>query len=1132
MHLAALCRLFLRAAFGLLVFVFSFSVWSADLVVNHDDTPDPGPAGGIFTYTIRVDNNGPIGVVAATLSDTLPPGSTFVDVTTTAGACLAPVAGVINCTLGDIPFTSPVTSSVTVVVRVRLPTAGVWTNTVTAGSATPDPNPANNTNNVENTTALSAADLAVNASVAPAVVVAGENYNYTVSVTNNGPDSMGAADTQGITFTVPGGAFVTSIPTGAGWVCLPAAGYPLASGANVSCTRTGALAVGATTPNITIPAVTNVVGAVTASFSIANSTMPDGDLTNNTATVNVASGSGSEVSITKTVAPSGTVAVGSNVTYTLTPRHNGGIPPGTTAPSVITVTDTLGAGLTYVSAVGAGWTCDAAALPVITCTRPGPYLGGNFTNMPVITIVATVAALGVQTNTSVISIPEVDPIPANNTSSVNITGSNDADLRMTKTASVNPVVPGQPFNYLLTVRNLGPLPVAAGQTITVTDTLPATIELTATPTGTGWTCLPNAGFPIAGAVVTCTRNGPLAVNANAPVITVPVQQPLAGASSNTACTALAGAGPVDSNAANDCGTFNGIASATQADLRIVKTAGPDPVNAGDDLTYTLTVTNLGPDTSTNVTVSDTLGSLVTTGGLQSINPSQGTCTPVGPYPLNGASQNLSCNLGTMNMGDTATITVVVKPSIAITGNRSNTATVTSPDIGDPVLGNNSSTVTTTVTAVADVQVTKTASPLSIQAGAPLTYTATVRNNGPSSAQTVVLTDVLPANAGFINLVSINGGGVCGTVPAAGATGGTLSCSWASIASGTQFTVTYRVRPLASAVGGTLVNTASVTTTTLESTLANNNATTSTPVTAAVLDILVNKADNIDPVTLGTSVIYTITVTNSGPSSGTNIVMTDIFPAPASSPTATFSYQGALTVNAGGVCVEPALGVTSGTLTCTFPTLDGGQVATVTYTMRAETLTIGGALTGTAFNEASVTVNEPETTLLNNRVTHDTTARRFAEVTDLSITKTTPPVCKEPGNALVYTITVTNVGPAVSTAAQVIDALPAGVTFVSAPGCVLAAGTVTCPVGVLAVGASRVFTINLTLNNPYAGADPLLNTAIVDSPGDPVAGNNSAVASVSLCGAGPVPIPTLSEWAMMLLAGLMMLVAIGYQKRRA
>jgi len=43
---------------------------SADLVVNHADSPDPGPAGGIFTYTLRIDNNGPNGAVGVTLTDT------------------------------------------------------------------------------------------------------------------------------------------------------------------------------------------------------------------------------------------------------------------------------------------------------------------------------------------------------------------------------------------------------------------------------------------------------------------------------------------------------------------------------------------------------------------------------------------------------------------------------------------------------------------------------------------------------------------------------------------------------------------------------------------------------------------------------------------------------------------------------------------------------------------------------------------------------------------------------------------------------------------------------------------------------------------------------------------------------
>lgn len=1094
---------------------------SADLVVNHSDSPDPGPAGGLFTYTVRIDNNGPNAANGVTLADTLPPGSTFVDVTSTAGTCAPPAGGIINCVLGNLPFTSPVTSFVTVTIRVRLPAAGVWTNTATAGSATADPNTSNNVNSIQGTTAVIASDLALLAVPSAASVTAGQAFSYALTATNNGPDDLPADATQTISFTVPTGVAITGVPSGAGWSCLPASPYPLTSG-NVVCSRSGALATGASAATLTIPAVSNIAGTVTAAFAVAAikgdaSVMPDGDSSNNTVTVSLTSNGGSDVAITKTASPT-TIAQGSDVTYTLTPRLNGGEQPGA-GGGMITVTDTLGAGLTFVSATSSDWNCGNVG-QVITCTRPGPYTGGNFTNMPAITIVATAVNLGTLTNTASIAIPETDPVPANNTSAVNVTSSNDADLRMTKTASVNPVVPNQDFNYTLTVRNLGPLAAGAGQTLTVTDTLPVNVSLTALPSGTGWSCSHDGGsFPVAGPVtITCTRAGPLSVNANAPAITVPARVTAAASVLNNACAALSGTGPVDSNPANDCNGVTVIATATQADLRVIsKTAAPATVNAGEDLTYVISVENLGPDAATNVTVSDTLASLVNTGGFQSAVASQGTCTP--NTVTNGTSQNLSCNLGTLNAGASATVTVVVRPSIATSGNRSNTATIRSPDIGDPVLSNNSGSVSSAVTAIADIAVSKTATPLSVPAGAPLTFVATVRNNGPSTAQTVSMSDTLPGNAAFISVSAVTGGGSCTSVPAAGVIGGNLVCGWGAIASGSQVTVTYSVRPLNSAVGANVVNNVAASTLTAESSLANNSATTSTPVTAAQLDILINKVDSVDPVDLGQSTVYTITIHNSGPSYGTNVVMTDVFPAPAASPSATFSYQGALTVDAGGACVEPAIGVTGGTLTCTFPGLASGQSAVVTYAMRAESLTVPGATSGTAFNRASVTVDEVETTNANNSVTHDTTARRSSVITDLGITKRVAAGTLVAGGNIDYTLTVINNGPLASDGAQVIDVLPAGVSFVSAPDCIHLAGTVTCPVGPLAVGASRVFALRVLVNTPYNGASPLVNTATVDAPGDPVPGNNTATANL----AAPVEVvavPTLSEWALLaLLCGL-------------
>ena len=93
----------------------------------------------------------------------------------------------------------------------------------------------------------------------------------------------------------------------------------------MSCTRSGTLANGATTSVLTVPAVSNVNGTVTAAFAVAgrkpdSATMPDGDLTNNTVTVDVASNAGADVSVTKTAASSN-VAQGANVVYTLSLIH-------------------------------------------------------------------------------------------------------------------------------------------------------------------------------------------------------------------------------------------------------------------------------------------------------------------------------------------------------------------------------------------------------------------------------------------------------------------------------------------------------------------------------------------------------------------------------------------------------------------------------------------------------------------------------------------------------------------------------------------------------------------------------------------------------------------------------------------
>ncbi len=110
--------------------------------------------------------------------------------------------------------------------------------------------------------------------------------------------------------------------------------------------------------------------------------------------------------------------------------------------------------------------------------------------------------------------------------------------------------------------------------------------------------------------------------------------------------------------------------------------------------------------------------------------------------------------------------------------------------------------------------------------------------------------------------------------------------------------------------------------------------------------------------------------------------------------------------------------------------------------------------------------------------------------DLAITKADGPDPVASGSLLVYTIAVTNLGPAPSPSATVTDPLPSGVAFVSAsPGCAHAAGVVTCALGPLAPLAAA--TVDITVAVPPGARGLLTNTAsVLGGAPDPLSANNT------------------------------------------
>src|SRR5262245_30764855 len=199
-----------------------------------------------------------------------------------------------------------------------------------------------------------------------------------------------------------------------------------------------------------------------------------------------------------------------------------------------------------------------------------------------------------------------------------------------------------------------------------------------------------------------------------------------------------------------------IGAVSSADLSITKTDSPDPVVAGTDLTYTINVNNNGSGPAVFAQWQDTLPAGTR---LQSFSGAAGWSCVTPPIGSGGV---ITCLKDTMAASETAgfTVVVLVDPDVADGATLSNTATISS-SVSDPNGANNSATATTPVIRRADLEVvSKIDTPDPVVTNNPLTYTITLRNNGPSVATGVTLNDALPPGALFNNCSS-TGGGVCG-----------------------------------------------------------------------------------------------------------------------------------------------------------------------------------------------------------------------------------------------------------------------------------------------------------------------------------------------------------------------------------
>lgn len=325
--------------------------------------------------------------------------------------------------------------------------------------------------------------------------------------------------------------------------------------------------------------------------------------------------------------------------------------------------------------------------------------------------------------------------------SANVTQPN---LAITKTDGVTTVYRSGPVTYTIVVTNSGTYTITG----TVTDTVPASV------TGVTWTCTASAGSSCAAASGSGNTINTSATLEAGDIATYTVSGTIAAGASGTLTNTANVAVPAwltDSNTANNTATDSDTIN-LNANLGITKTDGVASINPGSVITYTIVVSNAGPDTSNGSIVTDTVPATFT-----SVTWTCGAVTGGATCGAASGSGNSISTTANLPSGSSVTYTVTGTLSLTATGTLSNTATVLTPASGvsDPTdltrtgAGNNSATDNTPINPIPNVGLVKSVSPSGTQLpGTDLAYTINFGNTGSVAARTLVIKDPIPSFTDF------------------------------------------------------------------------------------------------------------------------------------------------------------------------------------------------------------------------------------------------------------------------------------------------------------------------------------------------------------------------------------------------
>jgi uncharacterized repeat protein (TIGR01451 family) len=367
----------------------------------------------------------------------------------------------------------------------------------------------------------------------------------------------------------------------------------------------------------------------------------------------------------------------------------------------------------------------------------------------------------------------------------------NTDLELTANVSAPTAQIGQNFTYTSTVKNIG---AHEATDVKVIDPIPQNAQYISVSTTQGTCSLSNG-------TITCLL-GKVAVNASVKVDLVLTSNTVGSIQNSPYVTAS----EVDVNTSNNTASSSITMQAPvpQANLQLDGSAAPNPVQVGQNLTYTFNITNAGPDTATNIKFTDVLSANI---AYVSSSSAQGTCS------YTTTNTTLTCNLNSLALNAKTQVTMVVTPQKV--GTLTDTPTLRSAE-ADPNTANNTTTITADVQPPAvptsDLALSISAAPNPVLTAQNWTYTINLSNAGPSAASNVKIISPLPQNTNYVSSNASQGTCTVAT--------GTLTCNLGSLNASASASVGL---VLNSSVAGTITSSASATGTESDPNTTNNSS---------------------------------------------------------------------------------------------------------------------------------------------------------------------------------------------------------------------------------------------------------------------------------------------------------------------